>query len=158
VPITGQRQFTQSQEYDSIVLRASQQGAAVVRLGDVARSQVGSELYLSDSQLNEEPTPLIVVYQQPGANAIQVSNGVRQTLEELKKSFPDGLDYVIALDTTDFVRLSIEEVVHTLGEAIVLVIAIMYLFLQSFRATVIATVAILVSLVGTFVGMLLLGF
>jgi multidrug efflux pump len=157
-PITGQRQFTEPEQYEDILLRASQDGSALVHLGDVARAQVGSELYLSDSELNEQPTPLIVVYQQPGANAIQVSNGVRKTLEELKQDFPDGLDYVIALDTTDFVRLSIKEVVHTLGEAILLVIAIMYLFLQSFRATVIATVAILVSIVGTFVGMLLLGF
>ncbi|HUC65386.1 MAG TPA: multidrug efflux RND transporter permease subunit [Stellaceae bacterium] len=157
-PITGQRQFTEAEQYEDILLRASQDGSALVHLGDVARAQVGSELYLSDSELNEQPTPLIVIYQQPGANAIQVSNGVRKTLEELKQDFPDGLDYVIALDTTDFVRLSIKEVVHTLGEAILLVIAIMYLFLQSFRATVIATMAILVSIVGTFVGMLLLGF
>jgi multidrug efflux pump len=154
-PITGQRQFTEPEQYEDILLRASQDGSALVHLGDVARAQVGSELYLSDSELNEQPTPLIVIYQQPGANAIQVSNGVRKTLEELKQDFPDGLDYVIALDTTDFVRLSIKEVVHTLGEAILLVIAIMYLFLQSFRATVIATMAILVSIVGTFVGMLL---
>ncbi|HWI27580.1 MAG TPA: efflux RND transporter permease subunit [Stellaceae bacterium] len=157
-PITGQRQFTQPEEYNQILLRANADGTALVHVGDVARSEIGSELYLSDSELNEQPTPLIVVYQQPGANAIQVSNGVRATLEDLKKNFPDGLDYVIALDTTDFVRLSIEEVVHTLGEAILLVIAIMYLFLQSFRATIIATVAILVSIVGTFVGMLALGF
>jgi multidrug efflux pump len=157
-PITGARQFTEPREYDDILLRASQDGSALVRLGDVARSEVGFELYLSQNELNAEPTPLIVVYQQPGANAIQVSNGVRATLEELKKSFPEGLDYVIALDTTDFVRLSIEEVVHTLGEAILLVIAIMYLFLQSFRATIIATMAIGVSIIGTFAGMLVLGF
>lgn len=158
IPITGQGQFTKPQEYDNILLRASQDNSALVRLGDVARSEIGSELYLSNNQLNAEPTPLIVVYQQPGANAIQVSNDVRRTLEQLKQSFPEGLDYTIALDTTDFVRLSIEEVTHTLGEAILLVIAIMYLFLQSLRATVIATVAIIVSLVGTFVGMLALGF
>jgi multidrug efflux pump len=113
-PITGQRQFTQPQQYDDILLRANPDGSALVRLGDVARSSIGSELYLSNNELNDQPTPLIVVYQQPGANAIQVSNGVRRTLEEMKQSFPVGLDYVIALDTTDFVRLSIKEVVQTL--------------------------------------------
>ena len=83
---------------------------------------------------------------------------VRKTLEELKRTMPDGIEYVIALDTTDFVRLSIEEVIHTLFEAILLVVLVVYLFLQSFRATIICTVAIFVALIGTFPGMLALGF
>jgi multidrug efflux pump len=157
-PVTAARQFTDPKEYDKIILRASPDGSALVRLGDVARSEVGAQIYLSNNILNGQPTPLIVVYQQAGANAIQVSNEVRRTLAEMKRTFPDGLDYVIALDTTDFVRLSIEEVIHTLGEALILVVLVMYLFLQSFRATIIATTAILVSLIGTFVGMLALGF
>jgi multidrug efflux pump len=157
-PVTAARQFTDPKQYDDIILRASPDGSALVRLGDVAKSAVGSQVYLSNNELNAQPTPLIVVYQQAGANAIKVSNEVRRTLEDMKQTFPDGLDYVIALDTTDFVRLSIEEVVHTLGEALILVVLVMYLFLQSFRATVIATAAILVSLIGTFVGMLALGF
>ena len=100
----------------------------------------------------------IVVYQQPGANGLDVSNAVRKTMEELKKTMPAGIEYTIALDTTDFVRLSIEEVIHTLIEAIVLVVLVVYLFLQSFRSTIICTVAIFVSLIGTFPGMLALGF
>ncbi|MGA2404739.1 MAG: efflux RND transporter permease subunit, partial [Syntrophobacteraceae bacterium] len=94
----------------------------------------------------------------PGANGLEVSKGVRKTMEDLKQTMPDGMEYLIALDTTDFVRISIEEVIHTLFEAILLVVLVVYLFLQSFRSTIICTVAIFVSLIGTFCGMLALGF
>ena len=157
-PVTVQSQFTDPKQYDNIILRASQDGSAIVRLGDVARSEIGFQQYLSDNDLNATPTALIVVYQQPGANAIQVSDGVRKTLAEMKRSFPSGMDYVIALDTTDFVRLSIREVVKTLFEALLLVMAVMYIFLQSLRATVVATTAIIVAVIGTFIGMAALGF
>src|SRR6185295_20407547 len=100
----------------------------------------------------------IIIYQQPGANGIEVSKAVKQTLEDLKKSMPSGIEYVIALDTTEFVRLSIEEVLHTLVEAVVLVVVGVYVFLQSFRATIICMVAVFVSLIGTAMGMLALGF
>jgi multidrug efflux pump len=158
-PITVQRQFTEPSEYDHLILRASgANGSAIVRLGDVARSEIGFEQYLSYNDINGSPTALIVVYQQPGANGIQVSNSVRQTLADLKSSFPPGIDYTIALDTTDFVRLSIKDVVKTLFEALGLVMVVMFLFLQSMRATIVATVAIIISIVGTFAGMLALGF
>ncbi len=98
------------------------------------------------------------MYQQPGANGLDVSKGVRKIMEELKRTMPDGIEYVIALDTTDFVRLSIEEVIDTLFEAVLLVVLVVYLFLQSFRSTIICTVAIFVALIGTFSGMLALGF
>jgi multidrug efflux pump len=89
--------------------------------------------------MNGVPATVIAVYQQPGANGLTVSKLVRQSMEEMKKSFPDGMDYIISLDTNDFVRLSIKEVIKTLFEAIVLVVLVVYLFLQSFRTTIICT-------------------
>jgi multidrug efflux pump len=157
-PVVTQGPFTDPRQYENIILRANQDGSAIVRVGDVARAEVGLRQYIVDSKLNNVPATFIAVYQQPGANGLIVSKAVRQTLEEMKSRFPEGLDYVISLDTNDFVRLSIEEVIKTLGEAIVLVVLIVYLFLQSFRTTVICTVAIIVALTTTFAGMYALGF
>jgi multidrug efflux pump len=157
-PVVTQQPFIQPSQYDNIILRASQDGSAIVRVKDVARSEVGRRQYIDDNKLNGAPATPIIIYQQPGANGIDVSNGIRKTLEELKRTMPAGIEYVIALDTTDFVRLSIKEVIRTLFEAIVLVVLVVYLFLQSFRSTIICTVAIFVSLIGTFAGMLALGF
>ena len=157
-PVVTQRPFTDPSQYENIILRASQDVSGIVRLKDVARAEVGLRQYIVDSKLNGTPATFIAVYQQPGANGLEVSKGVRKTLEEMKPRFPSGLDYVISLDTNDFVRLSIEEVIHTLFEAIVLVVLIVYLFLQSFRTTIICAAAIVVALVSTFTGMLALGF
>jgi multidrug efflux pump len=157
-PVVTQAPFVTPSQYEDIILRASQDNSAIVRVGDVARAEVGRRLYIDDNRLNGKPATFIAIYQQPGANGLDVSKAVRKTLEEMKRTMPDGLDYLIALDTTDFVRLSIEEVIHTLFEAILLVVLVVYLFLQSFRATIICTVAIFVALIGTFPGMLALGF
>jgi multidrug efflux pump len=157
-PVVTQRPFTDPSQYENIILRASQDGSAIVRLKDVARAEVGLRQYIVDSKLNGIPATFIAVYQQPGANGLEVSKAVRKTLEDMKPRFPNGLDYVVSLDTNDFVRLSIKEVVHTLFEAIVLVILVVYLFLQSFRTTIICAVAIIVALVSTFTGMHALGF
>jgi len=158
-PMTVQQQFTKPSEYDNLILRASSQdGSALVRLGDVGRSETGFQQYLSYNKINGQNTALIVVYQQPGANGIQVSNAVRKLLLQMKPSFPSGINYTIALDTNDFVRLSIKEVVKTLFEALLLVIVVMYVFLQNVRAAAIATSAILIAITGTFAGMLVLGF
>ena len=157
-PVVTQRPFTEPSQYENIILRASQDGSAIVRLGDVASAEVGLRQYIVDSKLNGIPATFIAVYQQPGANGLEVSKAVRKALEDMKPRFPNGLDYVVSLDTNDFVRLSIKEVVHTLFEAILLVILIVYLFLQSFRTTIICAVAIIVALVSTFTGMLALGF
>ncbi|MFZ2447875.1 MAG: multidrug efflux RND transporter permease subunit [Syntrophobacteraceae bacterium] len=157
-PVVTQAPFIKPAQYEDIILRASQDGSAVVRVKDVARAEVGRRQYIDDNRLNGAPATPIIVYQQPGANGLDVSSGVRKTMEEMKKTMPDGIEYVIALDTTDFVRLSIEEVIHTLFEAILLVVLVVYLFLQSFRSTIICTAAIIVSLTGTFAGMLALGF
>lgn len=157
-PVVTQSQFTQPSQYENIILRASQDGSAVIRVGDVARAEVGRKFYIDESKLNGKPATFIAVYQQAGSNALDVSDAVRKTMEEMKKTLPAGIEYLIALDTTDFVRISIEEVVHTLFEAVLLVMFVVYLFLQSFRSTFICTIAIFVALIGTFSGMLALGF
>jgi multidrug efflux pump len=157
-PVVTQRPFTDPKQYERIILRGSQDGSAIVRVGDVARAEVGLRQYIVDGRLNNEPATFIAVYQQAGANGLVVSAAVRQTLEEMKRRFPDGIDYAIALDTNDFVRLSIEEVIHTLIEAVILVVLVVFLFLQSVRTTLICAVAIVVALVSTFAGMLALGF
>jgi multidrug efflux pump len=157
-PVVTQRPFTEPSQYENIILRASQDVSGIVRLKDVARAEVGLRQYIIDSKLNGTPATFIAVYQQPGANGLEVSKAVRRTLDEMKSRFPSGLDYVVSLDTNDFVRLSIKEVIHTLFEAIVLVVFIVYLFLQSLRTTIICAVAIVVALVSTFTGMLALGF
>ncbi len=157
-PVVTQRPFTNPSEYENIIVRASQDGSSIVRLKDVARAEVGLRQYIIDSKLNGSPATFISIYQQPGANGMEVSKAVRKTLEEMKPRFPSGLDYRVSLDTNDFVRLSIEEVIHTLFEAILLVVCVVYLFLQSFRTTIICAVAIVVALISTFAGMLALGF
>ena len=157
-PVVTQPRFVEPSEYEKIILRASQDGSAIVKVRDVARADVGLRLYTNENKLDGAPATLIAVYQQAGANGLDVSKNVRKTMEALKKSMPNGIEYLVALDTTDFVRISIEEVVHTLFEAVLLVVLVVYLFLQSFRSTVICTTAIFVALIGTFSGMLLLGF
>jgi len=157
-PVITQRLFIEPYEYENIILRGEQNGGAIVRVKDVARAEVGRKQYVDDSRMNGVPATLIGVYQQPGSNGLDVSKAVRKTLEDLKKTMPAGMEYVIALDTTDFVRTSIEEVIHTLVIAIILVMLVVYLFLQNFRATLICTVAIFVALIGTFTGMYALNF
>ncbi|MGZ4809805.1 MAG: efflux RND transporter permease subunit, partial [Thermoanaerobaculia bacterium] len=127
-------------------------------LKDVGRAELGQKDYSLRGTYQGKPATLMAVYQQPGANALDVSNQVLKTLAELKKSFPEGIEYKVVLDTTQFTRTSIKEVVHTFFEAVVLVVLVVYLFLQSLRATLIPVIAVPVSIVGTFVGMTLLGF
>ncbi|SPD76046.1 Efflux pump membrane transporter BepE [uncultured Desulfobacterium sp.] len=158
IPVVTQRPFTEPSQYENIILRSDQDGSGIVHLKDVARVETGLKQYVINSKLNGIPATMISVYQQPGANGLEVSKAIRKTLEDMKPRFPSGLNYKISLDTTDFVRLSIKEVVDTLFEAILLVVLVVYLFLQSFRTTVICSVAILVALISTFTGMLLLGF
>ncbi len=157
-PVVTQRPFTQPAQYEDIILRASQDSSAIVRLKDVARAEVGLRQYILDASLDGIPATFIAVYQQPGANGLAVSKAVRKTLADMKSRFPEGIDYVVSLDTNDFVRLSIDEVKKTLFEAIVLVVLVVFLFLQSFRTTIICVVAIVVALISTFSGMLALGF
>jgi multidrug efflux pump len=157
-PVVTEGRFSTPQEFEDIILRADPNGVAIVRLKDVGRAEVGLRDYLLRSKLNGKPATLVAIYQQAGSNALAVAKSVRQTLAELKGKFPQGLDYTVSLDTTKFVKASIKEVEHTLFEAVLLVLAVVFLFLQNFRATIIPTLAVIVSLLGTFIGMLALGF
>jgi multidrug efflux pump len=158
ITVTTKGRLLDPGEFDNIILRAGKDGVAIVRLKDVGRAELGSKDYSVRSRLNGKPTTILAVYQQSGANSLEVSTQVEKTLKELKKSFPDGIDYKIAMDSTKFVRASIKEVVITFFEACSLVILVVFLFLQSFRATLIPILAVPVSIIGTFIGMLLFNF
>ncbi|SIT38119.1 Efflux pump membrane transporter BepE [Paraburkholderia ribeironis] len=156
--ITTTGRLTDPAEFDNIIIRAASGGAAIVRLKDIGRAELGQKDYSIRSRFQGKPATVIAVYQQPGANALDVSKQVRATLAQMKKEFPEGIDYEIAMDTTDFTRASISDVVHTFFEALVLVVVVVFVFLQSFRATLIPVLAVPVSIMGTFMGMLALGF
>src|SRR6202012_82117 len=133
-------------------------GGVVTRLGDVARIEIDASQYGLRSLLNNEQAVAIPIFQAPGSNAIQISDHVRATMEQLKKNFPEGVDYSIVYDPTIFVRDSIQAVIHTLLEAVALVVLVVILFLQTWRASIIPLLAVPVSIVGTFTAMLLCGF
>jgi HAE1 family hydrophobic/amphiphilic exporter-1 len=149
--------LVQASEFEQIVVRLNPDGS-VVRLGDVARVELGALNYNQFGGLDGKPAGIIAVYQAPGTNALAVANGVKASIEELKKSFPSDLDYVISLDTTLPVTAGINDIIHTLFEAMVLVIFVVFLFLQNWRATLIPMIAVVVSLVGTFAVFPMLGF
>ncbi|WP_423192498.1 efflux RND transporter permease subunit [Cupriavidus sp. H18C2] len=157
-PLVTPGRLTTPEQFDNIILRADSQGAAIVRLRDVGHAEIGQQQYTLRSSLNSKAATIIAVYQQPGSNAIQVAKDVKQTLDEMSKTFPAGMAYKVSLDTTEFVSASIEEVVHTLVEAVILVVLVVFIFLQNFRATVIPVLAVFVSIIGTFAGLLALGF
>jgi multidrug efflux pump len=144
-------------DFLNIIVRTDANGS-VTHLRDVARVELGSNDYALRSLLNNQPAVAIPIFQRPGSNAIQISDEVRAKMAELKKEFPQGVDYKIVYDPTVFVRGSIEAVVHTLLEAIVLVVLVVILFLQTWRASIIPLVAVPVSLIGTFAVMYLAGF
>lgn len=145
------------EEFNDIIVRVGE-GGAITRLRDVARVELGSNSYALRSLLNNKPAAAVAIFQSPGSNAIQLSDDVRARMEELKQTFPAGVDYDIVYDPTIFVRGSIEAVVKTLLEAILLVVVVVVLFLQTWRASIIPLVAVPVSLVGTFAVMHLFGF
>ncbi|WP_301100663.1 efflux RND transporter permease subunit [Propionivibrio sp.] len=144
-------------EFEKIVVRAGADGS-LLRLKDVARVELGAQNYDFIGRHNGQPATLMGVSLKPGANALDTAKEVKKTLKELSTRFPDGLSYTIPFDTTDFVQVSIREVLITLSEAMVLVFLVVYIFLQNWRATLIPTLAVPVSLIGTFAGLLLLGY
>ncbi|MBE6445181.1 MAG: multidrug efflux RND transporter permease subunit [Alphaproteobacteria bacterium] len=144
-------------EFGDIILKSDNQGG-LLRLKDVARIELGSQDYSVSSTFNGEPAVAFAIYLQPGANALETAEMIRNKMQELSKNFPDGIVYEIPYDTTVFVNVSIKEVVHTFFEAVVLVILVVYLFLQKMRATLIPILAVPVSIIGAFAGMYLLGF
>jgi multidrug efflux pump len=150
--------ITRAEQFDNMLLRSENRDAALVRVKDVGYTTLGAQSYSLRTAYEGKPATLIAVYQQPGANAIEVSKNVRATLAEMSKSFPEGFKYDIALDTTKFVQASIDEVVKTFFEAVLLVVLVVFLFLHSMRLTIIPTLAVPVSILGALCGMLVLGF
>jgi len=155
--IRSQGRLENPEEFERIVLRANPDGS-LVRLKDVARIELGSQTYALQGRLNGKAGAVLALYQLPGTNAIQAVDGVKKLMEQAKKSFPPDMDYVIALDTTQAVREGLKEIVKTLYEALILVILVVFIFLQGWRATLIPALAVPVSLVGTFAFFPLLGF
>lgn len=155
--IATEGRLSQVSEFENIILRSDEHGA-IVYLSDVARVELGATNYDFDALLNGETVVPMGIVLRPGANALEVSKAVDASLEQMSRHFPQGVDYSISFDTTSFVKVSIQQVVKTLFEALLLVSAVMFLFLQNWRATLICLLSIPVSLIGVFAGMYLFGF
>ena len=157
IAINTQGRLTTEEQFGDIVIRAGDKGE-ISHLRDVARIELGSDGYALRSLLDNKPAIALPIFQRPGSNALQMADAVRSTMETLKKDFPQGVQYSIVYDTTGFVHESINAVVHTLIEAIILVVIVVVLFLQGWRASIIPLLAVPISLVGTFAVLLMLGF
>jgi HAE1 family hydrophobic/amphiphilic exporter-1 len=145
------------EDFGKIIVRQNPDGSTV-RLKDVSRIELGSLIYQQVGRYNGKPSVIIAVYQAPGSNALAVAKQVKEQMEELKSRFPNGLEYIVAMDTTLPITEGMKEIVTTLGEALVLVIVVVFLFLQNWRATLIPLLAVPVSLIGTFAIFPILGF
>ncbi|NLB60034.1 MAG: hydrophobe/amphiphile efflux-1 family RND transporter, partial [Lentisphaerae bacterium] len=155
--VLAQGRLVTEEEFRQIVIRAEPDGS-VIRLRDVAHVELGSQYYNLNGRLNGKPAAIITLYQLPGSNAIKAVDGAKALMAELKQQFPADLDYVVALDTTQAVRDGIKEIIKTLFEALALVILVVFIFLQGWRATLIPLLAVPVSLIGTFIFFPLFGF
>jgi len=155
--VAAEGRYSSPEEFENTILRANSDGS-LVRLKDVAKVSFGATNYGYDTKYNGKPVAVFAIQLLPGANALDVSEAVRAKMDELAPSFPPGVSWFTPYDSTTFVTISIEEVIHTLVEAIVLVFLVMLIFLQNFRATIIPTLVIPVALLGTFMGMLAIGF
>src|SRR6185295_369741 len=155
--ITAKGRLADAKEFEQIIVRANPDGS-YIRLTDVARVELGSKDYEFLGRFNGKPATLVGIFLTPGANALAVAKTVNTTMAELATRFPQGFTYATPYDTTRFVEVSIREVLKTLGEAMILVFLVVFVFLQNWRATIIPTVAVPVSLTGTFAGLYLLGY
>ncbi|MDA1118287.1 MAG: multidrug efflux RND transporter permease subunit [Proteobacteria bacterium] len=155
--VTATGRLVEPEEFGEIVVRAAGP-AGLLRLKDIARLELGALNYDTSNTLDGEPTIGIATYLQPGANALAVAGLIRARMQELKSAFPEGVDYAIPFDTTRFVDASIREVNKTIFEAALLVLAVVFLFLQTWRATLIPMIAVPISLIGAFAGLWLVGF
>lgn len=155
--VRAQGRLQTEQEFGNIVLRADPDGS-IVRVRDVARIELGAQTYNLEGRLNGKPCALIALYQMPGTNALDAANGAKKLMEELKQRFPPDLDYTVALDTTLAVTEGMKEIQHTFFEALLLVVLVVFIFLQGWRATLIPLLAVPVSLIGTFIVFPMLGF
>lgn len=154
--VKAQGRLSTPEEFKKIVLRSGAEGA-LVRVGDVARVELGSQFYSANGRFNGNPATVLAVYQAPGANALAVAEGVRARIEQLARAFPEDVAYDIPFDTTEFVEKSLEDVIMTLMMTFALVVTVVFVFLGSWRATIIPMVAIPVSLIGTFAILLIAG-
>jgi len=157
ITLQTQGRLTDVDQFENIVIRANPDGSTVL-VKDVGRVELGSKQSDSVSRLDGKGTAAMAIYLAPGANAVSVANGIKSAMDKLAERFPDGLDYAVVYDTTEFVTASLEKVIHTLFEAFVLVILVVFLFLGSWRATLIPLIAVPVALVGTFAFLLMIGF
>ncbi|PIB34017.1 RND transporter [Reichenbachiella sp. 5M10] len=157
-PITVNGRLSSKEEFEDIIVRTNPEDGSLVYLKDIARIEFGRFDYGRASVVNGDPTALLLIYQAPGSNALTTADGVNEALEELKKAFPNDVDYVVSFESVSVVEVSIEEVLHTLFEALLLVTIVVFLFLQSWRATLVPILAIPVSIVGTFIFFIPLGF
>ena len=155
--VTAKGRLVTPEQFGEIVIRSTGAGG-VLRLKDVARVELGAADYDANTMLLGKPVALVATYLQSGANALAVADSVRKKMQELEKKFPPGIEYVIPFDTTKFVTASINEVMKTLAEAMVLVAIVVFIFLQNWRATLIPLIAVPVSLIGTFAGLWVFGF
>jgi HAE1 family hydrophobic/amphiphilic exporter-1 len=154
--VTTLGRLAEVSQFERIIVKVGEAGE-LVRLGDVARIELGAQTYTWYAQLDDAPAIVLGVYQLPGSNAVSVAENVRQAMEELSSRFPAGMEYTIPFDTTRYINQSIREVVVTLLQALVLVILVVFIFLQDFRTTIIPCIAIPVSLIGTFAVLLASG-
>ncbi|MEE4013618.1 multidrug efflux RND transporter permease subunit [Roseibium sp. FZY0029] len=154
--IKAKGRLSSPEEFEQIVLRTGADGA-VVTIGDVARVELGAQVYNASGEYNSKPSTVLAIYQAPGANALQVSQDVLARLDELAKNFPPDMEYGVPFNTTDFVQASLNDVITTLFLTFLLVVSVVFIFLGNWRATIIPTVAIPVSLIGTFAVLLALG-
>lgn len=157
IPITTQGRLSTVSQFEEIVVRANADGS-IIRLRDVARISLEAQSYNTESAINKENAAVLAIYMLPGANAMEVAKSVKEAMEEISKNFPEGMSYEIPFYMTTYISESIHEVYKTLFEALILVIIVVYLSLQSWRATVIPLVAVPISLIGTFGFMLIFGF
>ena len=157
IPITAQGRLSSAAQFEEIVLRANADGS-LIRMRDVARVSLEAQSYNTESGINGGNAAVLGIYMLPGANAMEVAESVKATMEEISRTFPEGMQYEVPFDMTTYISSSIHEVYKTLFEALVLVIIVVFLFLQSWRATVIPLVAVPISLIGTFGFMLIFGF
>src|SRR5688572_26854461 len=157
LPVNAQGRLQSEEEFGEIVVKTGANGE-VTRLRDVARIELGAAEYALRSLLDNKSAVAIPIFQAPGSNAIAISDNVRKVMAELKKNMPEGVDFQIVYDPTQFVRASIEAVVHTLLEAVALVVLVVILFLQTWRASIIPLLAVPISIIGTFAVMHLFGF
>ncbi len=156
-PVRTQGRLRTAEEFGNVIIRSNPDGSQV-RVKDVARVELGTQIYNATSRLNKGPAAVLAIYQLPGANGLEVAEQVESVMREMAEDFPNDLDYKVSLDTTLAIKEGIHEIIVTLFEAVALVILVVFIFLQNLRATLIPTLAMPVSLIGTFAVFPLLGF